>query len=114
MKCTKIVLSYKLKDSILAVGGQSKAGFCLTKGNVAYLLEFGGDLSDLTNLNIFKKQIKDSQKKINITPISVDCRTLRWRYGFVNRWMLALLTVAIRNRQYFLLEIRKTCRCNKV
>ena len=73
MKYTKITLPYKIKSAVLAFGAQSKAAFCLAKGNAAYLSDSGGDLSDLENFKKFEKQIKFLQKKFNIKPDIIAC-----------------------------------------
>jgi hydrogenase maturation protein HypF len=73
MKHTQIALPYKIKNRVLALGAQSKAGFCFAEGNTAYLSESSGDLSDLENFEEFKKQIKIFQKKIKIKPEVIAC-----------------------------------------
>ena len=73
MKYTEIVLPYKIKNSILAVGGQSKSAFCFAKGNTAYLSDSGGDLSDLENFKKFERDIKGLQKKLKIKPRVIAC-----------------------------------------
>ena len=73
MKYIKIVLPYKIKNSILAVGAQSKSSFCFAKGNTAYLSESGGDLSDLGNFKKFERDIKGLQKKIKTKPSIIAC-----------------------------------------
>ena len=79
MKYTKIALPYKVKNSILAVGAQSKGSFCFAKGNTAYLSESGGDLSDLQNFKKFERDIKGLQKKLKIKP-SIIVRDLHPEY----------------------------------
>ncbi|OIO33694.1 MAG: hypothetical protein AUJ70_02765 [Candidatus Omnitrophica bacterium CG1_02_40_15] len=73
MRYTKIVLPYKIKNSILAVGAQSKGVFCFVKGNTAYLSDSGGDLSDLENFKKFERDIKRLQRKLKIKPMIIAC-----------------------------------------
>jgi hydrogenase maturation protein HypF len=73
MKYTKIILPYKIKSKVLAFGAQSKAGFCFTKGNIAYLSESFGDLSDMGNFKKFEKQIRIFQKKMKIKTEIIAC-----------------------------------------
>jgi hydrogenase maturation protein HypF len=73
MNYTKIKLPYTLKKCILALGAQSKSGFCLAKGDVAYLSESGGDLADLENFKKFKKDVRTFKKRFNIKPNIIAC-----------------------------------------
>jgi len=71
MNYTEIRLPYSVKTGILAVGGQSKAAFCVAKGNRAYLFYSGGNLSDLGSFKRYEREIKLSQKKFKIKPAVV-------------------------------------------
>ncbi len=70
---TRIILPYKVKNVVLALGGQSKSAFCFIKGNTAYLSDSGSDLSDLENFKKVEKDIKRFQKKIKIKPRIIAC-----------------------------------------
>jgi len=73
MKYTEIVLPFSIKSGVLALGAQSKAGFCFAKGRFAYLSDAQGDLGDSRNFKKFEKGVKKLQKKLKITPKIIAC-----------------------------------------
>jgi len=73
MHYTRIILPYRVKENVLALGAQSKSAFCFAKGDTAYLPEPGGDLSELWNFKGFEKKIKGLGKKLNIKPCIIAC-----------------------------------------
>ena len=73
MDYIKIILPYRLKNSVLALGAQSKSAFCLADGNVAYLSEAGGDLSELGNFRSFERHIRAARKKFRVKPKIIAC-----------------------------------------
>jgi len=73
MAYTKIVLPYRLKAGILALGAQSKSAFCFAKGNTAYLSDSMGDLGNAENFKKFDKSIKNLRKKLKIKPDIIAC-----------------------------------------
>ncbi|MDO8603157.1 MAG: hypothetical protein Q7O04_04865 [Candidatus Omnitrophota bacterium] len=73
MQYKKIILPFRIKSCVLALGAQSKAGFCFAGGGVAYLSDSAGELSDLGNFKKFKKSIKELQKKLKINPKIIAC-----------------------------------------
>ena len=58
---------------ILAVGGQLKNTFCLTKGNFAYLSQYNGDMEDVDILTVFKENLDNMQRLFRIKPQLVCC-----------------------------------------
>ncbi|PIP68144.1 MAG: hypothetical protein CO035_07265 [Candidatus Omnitrophica bacterium CG_4_9_14_0_2_um_filter_42_8] len=73
MKYTKIILPFSIKSSVLALGAQSKAGFCFAKGRLAYLSDAEGDLGDLKNFKKFEKGVKKLQRELKINPKIIAC-----------------------------------------
>lgn len=73
MRYIGIVLPYRIKNSILAVGAQSKGAFCLARGNIAYLSDSSGDLTDVGNFRKFEQNIKALRQKLKIKPGVIVC-----------------------------------------
>lgn len=73
MNYTKYILPYRLRNSILALGGQGKGSFCLAKGNAAYASDDYGDLSELNNFNSYKNGIRMLETRLKITPDIIAC-----------------------------------------
>jgi len=73
MNYTEIVLPYRMKRVVLALGAQSKSAICFAKDNSAWVSDSGGELSDLGNFKKFEKQIKLLQKKFKIKPDVIAC-----------------------------------------
>lgn len=73
MNHTEIILPYRIRRSVLALGAQSKSAICFAKDNSAWVLNSGGGLSDLRNFKKFEKQIKLLQKKFKIRPDVIAC-----------------------------------------
>lgn len=53
---------------LLAVGGEQKNTFCLTKGNYAFISHHIGDLENMETLQAFENEIKMYNKLFNIEP----------------------------------------------
>ncbi len=73
MKYTEITLPFNIKSSVLALGAQSKAGFCFAKGRFAYLSDSQGDPGDLRSFKKFEKDVKKFQRKFKIDPKIIAC-----------------------------------------
>ncbi|MFC1667559.1 hypothetical protein ACFL0P_06875 [Candidatus Omnitrophota bacterium] len=73
MDYIKINLPGRKKRHILALGAQSKASFCFVKNGYAYLLNSGGDLSDLENFRLFERQINQSKAYLGLKPEIIGC-----------------------------------------
>lgn len=73
MNYTEMILPYRMKRAVLALGAQSKSAICFAKDNFAWVSDFGGDLSDLENFKRFEGGIKKLQKKLKIKPGIVAC-----------------------------------------
>ncbi|RKY32335.1 MAG: hypothetical protein DRP74_02800 [Candidatus Omnitrophota bacterium] len=58
MNFKKIKLPFRVKNAILAMGGQTKNTLCLTKNNFAYLSYIHRDLDDPSCLLAFERDIK--------------------------------------------------------
>ena len=58
---------------ILAVGGEIKNSFCLTKGRLLYLSSFVGDLTDLRCVNALDESRLNLQNLLQISPQLVVC-----------------------------------------
>ncbi|HEX3031403.1 MAG TPA: carbamoyltransferase HypF, partial [Bacillota bacterium] len=57
-----------LGGQILAVGGEQKNTFCLTKGKEAFISHHIGDLENLATLRAFEEGIRDYQKMFSMSP----------------------------------------------
>jgi len=91
MAYTEIILSCRINSGVLALGAQSKSGFCFAKGKAAYLSELFGDLSDLGNFKKFEREVKKLQGKLKIKPKIIAC-DLHPEYittKYANNWLKA-------------------------
>lgn len=61
------------KMNILAMGGQLKSAFALTKGNFAYVSEFLSDLESLENTDVYDERIDRLEKLLQIKPNVIVC-----------------------------------------
>jgi hydrogenase maturation protein HypF len=61
------------KINVLAVGGQLKSAFALTKGNFAYVSEFLSDLESLENTDVYDERIEKLEKLLQIKPNVIVC-----------------------------------------
>lgn len=68
-----IDLSNRGIDKILALGAQTKSGFCFVKQGKAYLSTLNGDLDNVEEYDTFKKQIKKARKRLKIRPRIIAC-----------------------------------------
>ena len=59
--------------NVLAIGGEIKNTFCLSKGNLFYLSPYIGDLSDLRTVIAFETSIKQMMALFEIKPDIVAC-----------------------------------------
>jgi len=73
MNYTEIVLPYRMKKAVLALGAQSKSAICFAKDKSAWVSDPRGDLSDLGDFKEFEKRIKLLQKKFKIRPDIIAC-----------------------------------------
>jgi hydrogenase maturation protein HypF len=62
-----VPLNFNLKQ-VLAVGGELKNTFCLTRGNLAFLSQHIGDLKNLETLQFFEEAIERFKKLFFIKP----------------------------------------------
>lgn len=60
-------------DRILAVGGQLKSAFCLTKDNFAYVSQFFGDLDQQRSCEIYDEGIERLKTLFDIKPSLIVC-----------------------------------------
>jgi hydrogenase maturation protein HypF len=63
MKASKIVLPFKIKEPILALGPQSKNTICFAKGKAAYIVGPYNNLSSPKDFSDFEKNVQDFLKK---------------------------------------------------
>jgi len=73
MNYTEIILPYRTKRLVLALGAQSKSAICFARNNSAWLLDSSGDLSDPENFKKFEKQIRLLQGKFKARPDIIAC-----------------------------------------
>lgn len=68
-----IALDCSVDDEILAMGGELKNSFCLTKGNLFYLSPYVGDLTDLRTVDALKQSIARLIELFEIRPKKIVC-----------------------------------------
>lgn len=73
MDYIKIILPFKRRTEVLALGAQSKASFCFVRNGVAYLSRPDGDLADLKNFEFFEKGIKELGRRLKARPRIIAC-----------------------------------------
>lgn len=59
--------------NVLAVGGELKAAFCLTKKNFAFMSQHIGDMENLETLQSFEKSFKQMQSLFRVEPEIIAC-----------------------------------------
>lgn len=68
-----IAIDLPLSDEILAIGGELKNSFCLTKGNLFYMSPYVGDLTDLGTVDALKHSIDRLIELLEIRPKKIVC-----------------------------------------
>jgi hydrogenase maturation protein HypF len=77
--------------SLLAVGGELKATFCLTKGHFAYLSQHIGDMGTLETQQAFERALDHMLRLFRVEPERVVCdqhpgyQSARWAEEFATR-----------------------------
>lgn len=61
------------KDSILAVGGQLKNSFALSKGPFTYMSQYFGDMDTIENQTIYRENVTRMAGLFRISPKAVAC-----------------------------------------
>ncbi len=56
------------KESVLALGGQEKGAFALTKGDSVFVSAHLGDLADIRSQQNYRRELEDFQKMLHVTP----------------------------------------------
>ena len=68
-----IAIDLPLNDSVLAIGGELKNCFCLSKGNLFYLSPYVGDLTDLNTVEVLRASIERLIELLEIAPTKIVC-----------------------------------------
>lgn len=68
-----IKLPFKLRKPVLACGADLKGAFAIAKGNIAYLFDGLGDLSQLNNFAKYEKAVRSAKIKCRVSPKLVIC-----------------------------------------
>ncbi len=69
---------------ILAVGGELKSTFCLTRNGFAFLSQHIGDLKELKTVEYFEREIAEWQRLMRVAPVAIahdlhpGYRSTRW------------------------------------
>jgi hydrogenase maturation protein HypF len=85
--------------SVLAVGGELKATFCLTKGGRAYLSQHIGDMENLETLGAFERALGQMLRLFRVDPEAVVCDlhpgylSTRWAKEYAESNRLPLIQV---------------------
>ncbi|HEY3741553.1 MAG TPA: carbamoyltransferase HypF, partial [Bryobacteraceae bacterium] len=85
--------------SVLAVGGELKATFCVTKGTRAYLSQHIGDMENLETLQAFERALAQMRRLFRIDPEAVVCDlhpgylSTRWAQEFAASSGLPLIQI---------------------
>ncbi|MCE9562861.1 MAG: carbamoyltransferase HypF [Planctomycetes bacterium] len=85
--------------SVLAVGGELKAAFCLAVGDQAFMSQHVGDLSSPTTLAAFGRSVEHLTRLLRVEPMAVACDehpdylSSRWAKGFAVKLGLPLIRV---------------------
>ena len=66
-------LRHERSPALLALGGQLKSAFCLTKGSFAYVSQYFGDLDDLRTLELYRAGTKHLQHLLALEPELCVC-----------------------------------------
>jgi hydrogenase maturation protein HypF len=86
-------------ETVLAVGGELKSTFCLTKGRYAYLSPHIGDMENLETQQAFERSLSHLQSIFRCTPKRVICDlhpgylSTRWATKFSEEHEIPLLQV---------------------
>lgn len=86
-------------EPILAVGGDLKNTFCLTRGQDAYASQHIGDLGDERVLGYFEQQVQHLQELVETEPVALACDlhpdylSTRWAEGYATAKGLPLIRV---------------------
>lgn len=78
---------------VLAVGGQLKNTFCLTKGSFAYLSQYLGDMEDQDVFQIYRESLRHLEKILKIQPERISCDlhpdylTTKYAKGLGGEWI---------------------------
>ena len=68
-----IAIELPLNGSVLAIGGELKNCFCLSKGNLFYLSPYVGDLTDLNTVEVLRASIDRLSELLEIAPTKIVC-----------------------------------------
>ncbi|MEQ9407557.1 MAG: carbamoyltransferase HypF [Fuerstiella sp.] len=85
--------------SVLAVGGELKAVFCLTRDRYAYLSQHIGDMANLETLQAFQRSVEHFTALYRIQPLVVACDrhpgylSTTWAKDFADDADIPLVTV---------------------
>lgn len=84
-----IVLPFRTKGTVLAVGGHLKNTFCLLSGNRAYMSQHIGDMERLETLEHFTSALERFCKTFELTPeiIACDSHPDYLSTGLVEKWI---------------------------
>jgi hydrogenase maturation protein HypF len=88
-------LGFELRE-ILAVGGELKSTFCLTKGTYAFLSQHIGDLENWETLNSFEASIEHFQRLFRVNP-TIIAHDLHPEY-LSTKWAIEQRTKSIEHR----------------
>ncbi len=92
----------KLADSgpgVLAVGGEIKSSFCVTKGDYAYMSQHIGDMGNLETLDAMRRSVQHFLRlfRVDVTAVAADLHpgylSGRWALEFANSLRVPLLRV---------------------
>jgi hydrogenase maturation protein HypF len=85
--------------TILAVGGELKAAFCLASGERAHLSPHIGDMGNLETLTAFERAVDRFRRMLRVEPQVVACdahpgyQSARWATAFAQRHQVPLIRV---------------------
>ncbi len=68
-----IHVNYSKNISVLAIGGELKNTFCLSKNNLFYLSPYIGDLTNLQTVEALKNSVKRLMELLEINPKVIAC-----------------------------------------
>jgi len=68
-----VILDFKLKKEVLAVGGELNNTICLSKEKYLFPSQYLGDLKNVETLNFFKEAIERLEKIFRINPQIIAC-----------------------------------------
>ncbi len=85
--------------SVLAVGGEIKSTFCVTKANYAYMSQHIGDMGNMETLDAMKRSVKHLLRLFRIEPAAIcsdlhpDYLSSRWAEGLADSLGVPLIRV---------------------